>query len=71
MLGPLHVEMAALRMQGEWLSKSGWTTLLVDSKDLGGLRVLCKCKCKCLVYSPDPSLALMTLQFTPGHWHMY
>ena len=32
MLGPLHVEMAALRMLDEWLSKSGWTTLLVDSK---------------------------------------
>ena len=24
-----------------------------------------------VVYSPDPSLALLTLQFTPGHWHTY
>ena len=31
MLGPLHIEMAALRVLGEWLTNSGWLSMLVKA----------------------------------------
>jgi len=31
MFGPLHIEMGALRLLGEWLDQSGWTSTLVQA----------------------------------------
>ena len=31
MFGPLHIEMGALRLLGEWLDQSGWTSALVQA----------------------------------------
>jgi len=31
MFGPLHIEMGALRLIGEWLDQSGWTDALVQA----------------------------------------
>ena len=34
MMGPLHIEMAALKTIGEWLKDSGWSSALSEA-DIG------------------------------------